>query len=258
MSGSPATADLVDRDDQPPESESPLPAEPRLRIRHLLLWTAAAAVLMGLSRNWQDENTGLVASAGTVLWAGASSVDLGVTLLGCLWRRRGLPFFNQPGQVFALVSVIALLSRVLHLFADAIVGYGGGAPDERWVWLIYALSLSALSVVVAVICWWMWRRLADTSAWRWTLFFVLLYSVFGVFHSLLLLLSYALWSWWLHDLYIAMYYVSVPISLVIAAAIIVAASLDYRSNTQRHWTHWAPLASAFFGGAAGFLWLSTW
>ena len=206
---------------------------PPLRIHHLMLWTAIAAVMMAIT-NSNDAPQAAVVSATLIGLAMAGAAALTLTLLGCVWCRRGLPFFNQPGHGIAVLIVLGVLrwsiSTAMATFTPLLV-------DARLL-IFYALPSLLCSLLSIPFIIWIWRRLADTTAWNWYFFLWLLGTLLetgGIFALAFEVTSIGMTFWLGVTLLNVSFWVRAPEML----ALLVALAVDRRRQTPRHWTHWS-------------------
>jgi len=206
---------------------------PPLRIHHLMLWTAVTAVMMAITKSY-DSPSAVVDSATIVGWVAASAVALVVTIFGCVWRRRGLPFFNQPGHGIAVLIVLGVLRWSISTAMDSFIPI---LVDARLL-LFYVLPSLLCSLLAIPFIIWIWRRLADTKIWKWYFFLWLLGALLEPGGILVLgfeLTSIGTTIWLGITLLKISFWIRAPEMLVL----LVALAVDRRRQTPRHWTHWA-------------------
>jgi hypothetical protein len=170
---------------------------PPLRIHHLLLCTAVAAVLLTV---WQvvypPEARGVLTTS-VCIRLGLSwtiyAVGLTLATLTCWWRVKGYASLAQPGQWLLLVQVIPLLDLLVASLSR--VGVAGQALWEKNIFLwgpaeyahVAAGVLAPLASIVLPILLFGWTawRIADTRPWRIVLALLALVRISGVGWSIL-------------------------------------------------------------------------
>jgi hypothetical protein len=142
---------MRDRTEPPAASESLSPADlPPLRIHHLLAWMAVTAVLISGSiafdrwaRNGPPIADPVVVTA---LVVGAVALAAAITLFGfaIAWRRRGIAFPRQPGDMlltivtkgaFSICGVVAGVFVIFFIFGD---------DDWQPVYYLIAIIIAAI------------------------------------------------------------------------------------------------------------------
>src|SRR5205085_3855199 len=98
-----------------PDSPSARRGSPPLRIHHILIATAAVAVLLAISRIAIAPTSGLA-----VLYLISGGVAWTIVGLGIAWRRAGHSFFQHPGHWMLMTFAISTTSSFVRRFNYAI------------------------------------------------------------------------------------------------------------------------------------------
>jgi hypothetical protein len=241
--------------------DSPLEPLPRLRIHHIMLWTALTAawltlakfVFEALTMRQPIQQFNLLAAA--IVYGAATAV----AGLGIYWRVKGMAFFTQPGHWLAcwiMLSILWSIAASLLLYWQFQATAAGGnvwqRADESWLlWLLLNPWIRIVVVGAGMFFLAVWA--ADTIAWR--VFFAgwavlkCLPAVMGRLGWGQWLGSSALLQWWMLILHVA------PLALLGFAAL-----SDFRNRRarHRHWSHWAGIlvsASLMFFELVMYAWL---
>jgi hypothetical protein len=235
--------------DTPPQLDLP-----RLGIIHLLAWTAAVAVAFLPHRLPQESFPRPPTRKPTAARQSSTemvSVVNGILQGNCLfvttslyyWKKRGRQFRRQPGQILALQGTAFWAVGVV---AQAIISLAGIGPGWSGFWVVFPYLILGLVFFV-----WFLRiakRRGASIRWRWAFGVLALapvlawvLSMVGMFANRPFNKSPSI-SW-------------LAIPQVAAAAVqffalALAMVHDWRSDRQRHWTHWIGAGSRLFEAAA--------
>lgn len=220
-----------------PPAKPPLGPLPRLRVHHILLWTAVTAGWLTIGRLYFDtfrESAGVRLSMvhssllGAAIVYGAATTVVG---LGIYWRAKGLSFFTQPGHWLACWITLSILwtiaaNLLAYMQRQAVVETGGWLP-----WLLFHPWIGLVVVGTGLVSLAIWA--ADTRAWR------MLFVGWAIFNCLPRLIGAVGWGRWLASVQIPWWLVTnrfVPLALLA-----IAGMNDYRNRrtVHRHWSHWA-------------------
>jgi hypothetical protein len=199
------------------------PEPPPLRIHHLMIWTAAAAVLisgsMWFERTMRNgppiENKIVIASL--VLLAIAISGALVFTFFGIYWNDRGYPFPGRPGEM------------LLWILAHTTIGLTAAFLG---VFVVFAISDDLLSIYypvagLALLIYWFWingrgmSRHADSMRWRFVFASLVLTSIASILFQ------------------------TVWLMVVFLLCMLRAAADDEHRKIARGWLHWLGVILAF-------------
>src|SRR5437879_6422693 len=94
---------------------------PRLRIAHIMLWTACTAAYLAVQRLWPPECSVRVGDARLAFLAAFAFLagpSLAALVLLPVWRRAGHRFPSYPGEWLLLISGAFLVLMMLVSFAQ--------------------------------------------------------------------------------------------------------------------------------------------
>lgn len=116
----PTDATGPDAHREAPEAAADRPPPPPLRIHHVMLLTVVVAVMatiMGAFPAWTEGTTVQIAvwRSYQVVYAIMTAIGVTLTLLGIEWHRRGLAYWNEPGQFLAMFYVFSAMFYPLAL-----------------------------------------------------------------------------------------------------------------------------------------------
>ena len=194
----------------PDSSSTPEREQPRVGIRHLLVWTACVAVYFCLTRPAHDAFQGPDAPF-PLFWllhgVGAGTA-LGGLLLWAARRRQGLPFPSQPGEwiliLHGLVTVVRITGAVLLAFVAPLATATN----------CYAITLS-LADWIAIALYLIAATRVKTRRWRIGLIALAVINLVG-------------WN---------------PFDALLSIAVLAAVVLpDVRQGVRWRWTHWLGVA----------------
>jgi len=259
-----------ERNDLPPEevlppvgetasTESPTPPDlrepaPPLRLVHLMLLTTVVAALAGVYGGVSsafEEFGGLrfntaqrvAMGASEVLFAIVTGLGLTGTLLGFLWRRGGLTYFDQPGHYVLLGCATWAINLLAYVLADVVTG-GEYASGTLALVTMPATLLSLGVALYAVV------RVADNWAWR--AYFAL--ELFEIVVSMLAMVASVSMPWfasqgfgsdWLWSAWAFLDQDKGGVSGLQVIAVLAAALIDRHRDAPRHWTHWVGVLAAW-------------
>lgn len=227
------------------------PDPPPLRIHHLMVCAAVAAIELSLRRymlNWSPQSRTIV--SGGVFGFTQVLNAVGLTLFGFsfYWWRRGYAAFTQPGQMLLLQYAASLLLYLVSMaFALTMRSTGIPAQSPSWFsWLPIMMGMGSLlfGVLLPVVFYgWCAWKVADT--WPWRLLFVLC-AVAAILTSTLTMMiaQYIIGPNNIQSLIAVR-----PLfrgSMLFAAGVLAVAS-DLAAQRKRSWTHWAALLLWLFG-----------
>ena len=239
-----------------PESigENPFgpPAQPPLRIAHLMLWTAGTALVLGMYRATYDSiDYELPNSIRTIFNVNRilSSIIHGAAIASVVifvHRRltKGPPFPVQPGHwllfIQGLLVLITLPGWSVFVLLQSQGTFDGGT---RWITPdILFVGLQVLSHGTTIGTYgWALRRLQAERRWR-LLFWLEL--GFGICNLLASLAGFVPWLPGLRVLGFQWMGATVP-----AVWLLVAALLDWRRRARRDWLHWTGVVEQLSGAA---------
>jgi hypothetical protein len=223
----------ADSGEVPKPAES-FPERPRLGIRHLLLWTACAAVYLAM---YQGFFAGAVDAFDRIyaILTALHSIAGGVLLMGVLfWLARRLqrvPFPSSEGEVLWLALGLILLADMARL--PAIYWWTGGRGTERDVLLLITTTITfgILGLTAGV---WLLIAIFRTRKRLWR-------ALFGVALAGLVLKTFGCVSWFgfYFGPFSLMWFV-----LLTAGSLLATAALwqDWLRTPRPPWTHWAGTA----------------
>ena len=202
---------------------------PPLRIHHILLATAVAAVLLSLHESLRRRDVlGLsmfFRSAHGITYTLVSALNCALLIFGVWWRGHGYLFFHQPGHWLIVVNSLSM-STFLVAALGAIMGWDE-AQAPYFLWTAWFLGVNVLA---CAINYWVALRVADTPWWR---------SVFIVSGSIALFMVVA----HLLPLYGPSFvWVYVLGGFLATLLLIVAMGRDRGTRRTRDWPHWSGAA----------------
>lgn len=245
-------------DSQPtlPEIPSERPGPPRLRVHHLLVWMAVAAVSFSFYRlflvqgtpDWWIDSLSGYAGALSMSVIGLMIQAAGITLFlyAVWWRWKGFDVFREPGEWLLCVFPYSIVDPAInHLVFPAL--FTSLFNEQPWhhVRLIWELRdiaraffwtatfILQLGVPVGFFGWCAWRN-ADTRAWR------LLFAAFcvGLLAWLLVMfLTFESMNRTASGFAVAVYYYVPSYVAAILATTVIAN--DFYTVRRRSWVHWA-------------------
>jgi magnesium-transporting ATPase (P-type) len=228
------------------------PDPPPLRIHHLMVCAAVAAIELSLLRymlNWSPQSRTIV--SGGVFGFTQVLNAVGLTLFGFsfYWWRKGYAAFTQPGQMLLLQYAASLLLYLFSMaFALTMRSTGVTTQSPSWFsWMPIMMGMGGLlfGVLLPVVFYgWCAWKVADT--WPWRLLFVLC-AVAALLTSTLtmMLAQYSTYSRPNIQSLFAMPHL-LRGSMLFAAGVLAVAS-DLAAQRKRSWTHWAALLLWLFG-----------
>ena len=201
---------------------------PPLRIHHILIVTAVAAVLLSIDQLLQkDQFFGLrelVNSRWGAIFAISTAISLTLVVLGFTWARRGYAFLSMPGHWLLLEQAVGVI--FFAALAAMVLAHAMGAKDsERVIMSIYGLGIQFGLVAINFIAAWKTRD----SVW-WRIYFLVRASLmlFSFIAQIMFPASMQLWFgtvMWL------------PILTIVAAM-----TSDVVGRRRRDWLHWTGVA----------------
>jgi hypothetical protein len=220
-------------------SRLPLAPLPRLRIHHILVWTAVTALWLTLARLVFDrfrDSAGVQLSmmqfnllAAAVVYGAATAVSG----LGIYWRLRGLAFFTQPGHWVACWLTLGIFWTVsANLLAYWQMQAVVESSAQDWLlWLVFNSWIHFFAVGACLLSLAIWA--ADTRAWR------ILFVGWAICRCVPRLLVAVGWGRTLASIGVPWWTVTqqfVPLALLFFAGL-----SDFRDRhaVHRHWSHWA-------------------
>lgn len=219
------------------------PEQPRLGIVHFLVWTACAAVYLGLMRFVSSLHTlGGQVPVSTALYALPMGASLGGLLLWVARRARGLRFPRHPGEYLLVViglQVFVHLALGIPFWIAALCGDSGPGSAT------YHLILLGSGVAAALFFAWAAVRV-NIRRWRW--FFLV--GVAGV------LLPAGVFVTVRVSPYLAMFVLSgatrYSARLAIDLWLLGIVIKDHVEGRRYPWTHWLGVAVRWAFTLAGF------
>lgn len=227
------------------ESISHSSSLPRLRLYHLLGWTAVLAGEMAVL-----ERIPLINAADPV-WSQVNNVvayllgSAGVTclLFGIIWRWRGLPFPSEPGHGVVIAAGVATIIYesvtwivALSVHRDSVTGVPlAMAPD--WVaWVVQWHSVAAFAIqALLYIGFTIWL----VRGWEWRLVFGVLAATCTahamhapICRFMQQVTSSANAQHWFDVM------TGNASAIVLLVCLLLAAGGDWRRAVNHHWSHW--------------------
>ena len=237
---------------------SPDDESSRLRITHLLAWTAATAVWLGVlqAQFAMTHRPRDIVMASLVAVAPIEGALLAGFLLFIYRWRCGRGFARHPGDWLLVANGADLAVTVLtRLHSIAILAgwsrphlsvLAGAAPMAAQILLYYVAS----------------SRLKDSRLWRGVFRLLAALAAFGLAYKLIvqLGLTFLGYSIAFHNWLASMSIFAVGYVPAIAAAGIVgyAAVVDRKAGIRRPWTHWVGIAAVIAWGALSTIGLAAW
>lgn len=212
---------------------SPEPDQPRLRILHLMAWTASVAVFFSASRPFytllhmeSEANVELL----WLLHGVGSGTALGGLFLCISRRHRGLPFPSQPGEWILVSYGAAAAAQVPGMLLIAVVGWGKNPLIAHILSPSLLVTLFLAYTIPAVLC---LIAVDHVKTYRWRAYLVILAS------SNLLACS------------------SPHMRLLSSPILAVIVLQDVRRGIRRRWTHWLGIAIEFWNTAIAVVYFAT-
>ncbi len=244
------------------------PDPPPLRIHHLMVCAAVAAIELSLLRymlNWSPQSRTMV--SGGVFGFTQVLNAVGLTLFGFsfYWWRKGYAAFTQPGQMLLLQYAASLLLYCFYMaFAFTLRPVASAPRSPGWItWLPAIMGIGSLlfSVLLPVVFYgWCAWKIADT--WPWRMLFVLCAVAAILTSTLTMMLAQYMTRIGPNNIQSL---IAVPQllrgSMLFIAGVLAVAS-DSAAQRKRSWTHWAGLFLWLFGQIgtllAGFYYMYFW
>ncbi len=229
------------------------PDPPPLRIHHLMVCAAVAAVELSLLRfrlSWSPQSRAIF--GGGVFGFTQVLNAIGLTLFGFsyYWWRKGYAAFTQPGQMLLLQYAASLLLNLLYMaFAFTMRPIAGSVRSPSSItWLPAIMGIGSLlfSVLLPVVFYgWCAWKIADTRPWR--LLFVLCAVTAVLTSPLSMVLMQFVTNVGPNNIQtvIAVPYLVRGTMLMTAGALAVVT--DLMDQRKRSWTHWTALFLWLFG-----------
>ncbi len=234
-----------------PPSSRPESDQPKLGIRHLLLWGFATAVVMSALSTIRLLNGEPVHSR-TYLYEIVGGSAYGLALAGIIlglnrWKR-GLSLIIHPGHLLLYLAGIVMILDLGLTMGWSLWGQAHGRtmahyfPHRQFV--AYSASVAVLILVLVRV---RWRRI-----WYLPIAALLLLSLAQVFVSAIILVdswrSFAVQHPWLIS-----YYTFPVLASFCAATLLIVAVIDaVHEGRKRDWIHWVGVA-AFLAMAAPYI-----
>lgn len=243
----------------PPSAQPPAEQTlPPLRIHHFMLCMVACSFMFTLVQTQSANDAYRVTlEAGSLLHLLVGSICLTGLGLGLYWKYRGLPFFNEPGQIGLLIhgiaaTYLAIASWLLAFSQQAWTS----TPGVRIPQIVLGTGGFAVLIVQLVISLNAVRRFHDYGWWGtfYRCFAVILMLQFLASCILPMLFAFTLRTRSGNELQ-ALGMIQMVVPLLFQTAILIcsffAMRTDLLEKTKYHWTHWL--------GAATWpaIWLST-
>jgi hypothetical protein len=207
------------------QQSAPAPQLPPLRIHHILVATAVTAVFLSFAQALQRNEIGglseFIASGTGVLYAVTTSLALTAVGFGLYWRRRGIPFFHQPGPWLMVTQ--ALGAWIVFVFAIILIY--PATERNAMGGLFFALLFLGLNLAVISVDFWAAWRVGDTPWWR------LLFITKGAMVIATFALPFIVRPTQISHANLGMY-------LLIVILLVAAASTDRLHRRARDWLHW--------------------
>lgn len=228
------------------------PAQPPLRIAHLMLWTAGSAVILAMYRGAYDSIDYQVPNAMRTIFNVhriLSSIIYGAAIASVavfVHRRltKGPRFPVQPGH-WLLFNQGLLVLVTLPGWCVFVLLQSQGTSDGGTRWItpgILFVGLQVLSHGTTVGAFgWALRRLQAERRWR-LLFWLEL--GFGICNLLASLAEFV--PWWPGLRVLGFQWMSATVP---AVWLVVAAILDWRRRARRDWLHWTGVVGQLSGVA---------
>ncbi len=219
-------------DENPQGDSSAARQPPRLGIRHLMLWTAMTAVVLGMQRvaSYRSPMQNEYVLFYGILWPMLTGGQLAGLIILTAWRYRRLSFSLQPGEWLLLVTglsstVTLLLSWPLVIFFDTVGSEGWTAYLYVYGWLM-AVFLCGIDFLPA------WK-VRDSRPWRVFFWIIFIRIVLGTLLRLTALLSPMM----LAETFLrAISFYILPYAPVVILGVVLWT--DHRARRNWRWTHW--------------------
>jgi hypothetical protein len=218
------------------------PDPPRLRIHHLMVCAAVAALQLSLWRAGDPEMIQRMSVVNAALFAAyrvLAAIGLTLAIFSIYWQQKGYAALVQPGQYLLLGYLVASLGFFYGAFMALIFNrdwlYARGlssnsGPLASSLSILYFLVSMGLPLVFFLWCAW---KAADTIAWR-VVFVVLAISTLLYFvPSVTFALGFS------SSPLTAIALTNLGRGVVVLLLEIWAISEDVTRLRTRFWTHWA-------------------
>jgi hypothetical protein len=164
--------------DEPDDTLAPThdASRPHLRLHHFFALTAVAAVILALMgpvfAQWSESDNRLpqalvVASmAWSLMYMFCIAVAATAVAYGVIWRRQGIPFFNQPGHWLLFeIGVLGVLSFVPSVFIFRLVQSEGNSYSFSAYQAYQIASFAFVATQVVVNIYIAWKKCRE-KRWR--------------------------------------------------------------------------------------------
>ncbi len=230
--------DALPVDAPPGDPFAPIVERPRLRIAHLMFWTACVAVYLSMIRMLQeiDPDTSTVFRNVWMLYGLGAGTGLAGLLVGVAWRFRGMPFPVTGGEY---VLVMTGIGPLVSLAAMAAYRYLDPSLS------MFGFIAMATGVLCASI--WCWAAIR-TRVRRWRVYFVLEAISDLVGQTCLAAAMHAMLGQNVFFLLLLVY----------------VAARDWLEHWRKPWTHWLGVAAQLWFGVyisawrAAMIWFPEW
>lgn len=211
--------------DAPPgDPFAPIVERPRLRIVHLMFWTACVAVYLSMIRMLQetDPDTSTVFRNVWMLYGLGAGTGLAGLLVGVAWRFRGMPFPATGGEYVLVMTGIGPLVSLITAAIYRVINLQYGAASYTTYMIVSVMA----GIFYAVI----WCEAAvRTRARRWRVFFIL--------EALSDLATMSCLS---------MMHISLAVNLLFLPLLAYLALRDWLERWRKPWTHWLGIGTHFW------------
>jgi hypothetical protein len=203
------------------------PRTPPLRIHHILVLTAVAAVLMSVTHLLRQQDylnlSQMFSSSWGAVFTISIAIDVTLVMLGFAWRRRGYSFFDMPGHWLLLTHSLSIgfflavaVALALRALGDNHVEMGPVGPI-----IVYSTIVQLASIVLNGYAAW---KIADTLSWR----------IFFSFEAIRSVSVFAI----RYFFPVSMWFVLVPLQYLPFVFLLIAAISDGIKRRPRDWPHW--------------------
>jgi hypothetical protein len=195
---------------------------PLLRVHHLMAWMVATAALVSTTM-WFDRTarngppiTDPVVITALVAGAVAIAAAFTVCAFAVHWRRNGIMFPQQPGDVLLLIAMKSAFYSCGAVLGVFVVFFAIGDDDWQPIYYLLVFSIAAFSWIRMNVRGYM--LFADTAPWR-----SVFIAAIGAPAIVLALTFMRILS-------------TLPLIAVIAS--LTWAAWDDLCHVHRRWTHW--------------------